>query len=150
MKTINLFKNAEKFSRAFSLFEKYITKNDFCFGVNNLDIKTIDFKVFKSFLYDFFEKNNIYVTVKAYDLTSNVKWHYVIELENNQINQDGFNERELAEYVAFIKCFQFLDTRLFIEYSKNRYIDETSDSSLLNVNWVHLNKVLNYKRKLLI
>jgi hypothetical protein len=148
MKTINLFKDAEKFTRSFSLFEKFI-KNDNYFSENNLDVKLSDFKVFKSLLYDFFESHDIYLSVKPYSL-SDLKWEYLIQLENNLISRDGFNKKEYAEYVAFIKCFQFLDTRLFIEYSKNRYIDESADSSLLNVNWVHLNKVLNYKRKFII
>lgn len=140
---------SEKYGRANSDFLKYI-KNDNYFVNNNLDIENAEFSVFKSLLYSFFESHKIFITVRPFDIYSKLKWSYLIELDNNEIFDGSYQEKEIAEYIAFLKCFQFLDTRLFIEYTKNRYYDESADVACLNVNWTHLNKVLNYKRKFLL
>ena len=68
-------------------------------------------------------------------------------IEVEDIIEGDFAKREYAEFIMFKKAFQFLDTRLFIKDTKNRFIDESSDSSCLNVNWKHLSIVLNHKRK---
>lgn len=138
-----------RYGRANTLFIKYINSDNF-FTKNKIDVVSAEFSVFKSLIYSFFESHNIFVTVRPYDIDKNVRWSYLIEIDNNEISDGGYNEKEISEYIAFLKCFQFLDTRLFIEYTKNRYYDESADVACLNVNWTHLNKVLNYKRKYLL
>jgi hypothetical protein len=139
---------SNKYGRANTVFTKYIYGDNY-FTQKNLDLELVDFNVFKTLLYSFFESQKIFVTVKPYEL-KDIKWSYLIEIDDNEISDGNYKEKEVAEYIAFLKCFQFLDTRLFIEQTKNRYYDESADVACLNVNWKHLNKVLNYKRKYLL
>lgn len=149
----------EKNKRAFRAFELFLKKEK-SFGVTenllNQQVKEIicglSFKELSGMVYYFFDTQNIVLAVIPYDvLTQNekvtCKWKYLINIDNTDIIEGDFAKREYAEFIMFKKAFQFLDTRLFIKDTKNRFIDESSDSSCLNVNWKHLSIVLNHKRK---
>ena len=136
---------SQKYSRAFKNFQDFISKDNY-FSDNKLDFNTANFNIFRGFLYSFFESHSIYITTTPYDIKSSCKWNYFIYIDNIEIAEADFTDRETAEYIAFLKCFQFLDTKLFIELSQNRFYDQSSDVSCLNMDWEHLNKVLNYKR----
>ena len=153
---------SSKFKRAYKVLEFYLIKEVNRFEQNLLpeQIKELicqtDFKELRGILYSFFDKNNILVSISPYDITKsndekiNSKWKYFISIDGTEIIEGEFKKREYAEFVAFQKAFEFLDTMLFIKDTSNRFYDQSADSSCLNVNWQHLNKVLNHKRKSLI
>lgn len=150
MGTKDLLKTcSDKYVMAYKDFESFISKNSLS------EHKTIDsvifelkFSVFRGVLYSFFESNSIYITTTPYDINQKgCKWNYFIFLDGTEIAESEFDCRETAEYIAFLKSFQFLDTKLFIKYTQDRFYDQFSDVSCLNMDWNHLNKVLNYKRK---
>jgi hypothetical protein len=143
---------SEKYKRAYIELKNYLFTNNrqLQFDINN--ISDIDFKISRGILYSFFDSCSILVSVSPHDITKNdnkqkCRWSYLIALDDTEIIEGHFKKREEAEYIAFLKCFQFLDTKLFIKQTKDRFYDETSDTSCLNVNWVQLNRVLSYKRK---
>jgi hypothetical protein len=151
---------SSKNKRAYKLLEFYLKKEVSLFKENLLpeqvrEIATqIPFKELRGSLYSFFDRNNILVSVSPYGIEFDgddfvkCKWKFNIVIDDNDIIESDFDKREYAEFISFQRAFQFLDTKLFIEQTKNRFYDETADSSCLNVNWGHLNKVLNHKRKI--
>lgn len=159
-----LIKNtSDKLKRAYRLLETYFRVEVFINSGNLLpeqiknNICDIDFRQLKGLLFSFFDKHNIIISVGAYSINKSkdnslvkCRWQYYINIDGTEIIEGDFEKREYAEFIAFQKAFQFLDTQLFIEYSKDRFFDESSDSACLNVNWVHLNKVLNHRRENLI
>ena len=158
-----LIKNTfDKYKRASKSLEFYLIKNVDRFESNLLpeqikeNICQTDFKEFRGILYSFFDNNSILISVNPYDINQEsndeikCKWQYYMNIDGTDITEGDFKKREQAEFVAFQKAFEFLDTKLFIKDTSNRFYDESSDSSCLNVNWNHLNKVLNHKRKSLI
>ena len=159
-----LINDVSKFKRAFNLFEYYLKNENYLNLIkDNLlpeqikeIITGIKFTELRGIIYSFLDKNNIFISISPYDINyiekdnkAHVKWRYIINIDGNDIIESDFDKREYAEFICFKKAFQFLDTKLFIEQTSNRFYDETSDSSCLNVNWKHLDKVLNHKRKLL-
>ena len=142
---------ADKYKRSYIALTEYLS-NSQAFNLDtNPVIEDMDFKMARGMLYSFFESHSILVSVTPQDITHRdetmqCRWAYFICLEETEIIESGFKAREEAEYIAFLKSFQFLDTRLFIKQTKNRFYDQTSDSSCLNVNWEQLNRVLSYKR----
>lgn len=143
----------EKYRRSYTELSKYLDNNKDNFGINILDITKFDFKPISGILYSFFDSHSILISVTPQNI-SNKKgkatkcgWSYLIYLEETEIIEGDFSERVTAEYIAFLKAFQFLDTKLFIEQTKDRFIDESSDTSCLNMNWKQLNLVLAHKRK---
>ena len=146
---------SEKHKRAFVSFNDYIKNTELHEGQGNiLSIKeNTNFNFFRGILYSFFESQSILVSSNF----SNVKlknkkdiqctWGYLIFIEGTEIREGGFPSREMAEVVAFTKAFQFLDTRLFILDTTDRFYDDGSAVSCLNVNWSHLDKVIQYRRK---
>jgi len=162
-KSIILIKNTfDKYKRASKLLEFYLIKNVERFESNlfpeqtkNLILQT-DFKELRGILYSFFDNNSILISVNPYDISqqpneeTKCSWQYYMNIDATDITEGDFKNREQAEFVAFQKAFEFLDTKLFIKDTSNRFYDESADSSCLNVNWKHLNKVLNHKRKYLI
>jgi hypothetical protein len=154
--TKNIF---DKYKRASKSFEYYLINEIGRFKSNLLNQQIIDllcetdFKELRGILYSFFEKNNILISITPYDISYSgdeivCKWQYYMNINKTEITELDFKKREQAEFVSFQKAFEFLDTVLFIKDTSNRFYDESSDSSCLNVNWEHLNKVLNHKRKL--
>lgn len=161
--SIILIKNTfDKYKRASKLLEFYLIKEVERFEENLLPEQTknlifqTDFKELRGILYSFFDKNSILISVNPYDISQQsneeikCNWQYYMNIDGTDITEGDFKKREQAEFVAFQKAFEFLDTKLFIKDTSNRFYDESSDSSCLNVNWNHLNKVLNHKRKSLI
>jgi len=159
--TILIKNTSEKHKRAYTVLEFYLMKEVSRFKENLLpeQIKELiyqtPFKEFRGILYSFFDKNNILISISPYDISKSneeikCKWQYYISIDGVDIIEGDFNKREHAEFVAFQKSFEFLETKIFIKDTSNRFYDESSDSSCLNVNWKHLNKVLNHKRKALI
>jgi hypothetical protein len=157
-----LIKNTfDKYKRAYKSLEFYLKKEVDRFQENLLPeqirelVCQTSFKEFRGLLYSFFENNDILISVSPYDIDKSnekikCKWKYYINIDGVDIIDGDFKKREEAEFVSFQKAFEFLDTKLFIKDTSNRFYDESSDSSCLNVNWKHLNKVLNHKRKALI
>lgn len=149
----------EKNKRAFYSFELFLKKEK-AFGITenilSQQVKDIlcevSFKELCGIIYYFFDNKNMILAVMPYDFhtakdTTTCKWKFLINIDNTDIIEGDFDKREYAEFIMFKKAFQFLDTTLFIKDTQNRYIDESADSSCLNVNWKHLSTVLNYKRK---
>lgn len=158
-----ILNTSDKFKRAYRLLETYFRVEVFINSGHLLPEKIkekacdIDFRQLKGLLFSFFDKYNIIISVGAYSIDKSknnnsikCRWQYCINVDDTEIIEGDFDKREYAEFIAFQKAFQFLDTQLFIEYSKDRFFDESSDSACLNVNWQHLNKVLNYRRENLI
>jgi hypothetical protein len=146
METKVLLENiAKNYGRANNLFFDFLKSENY-FTKNNLNVYDADFSVLRGMIYEFFEKQEIYVTVVPYEIKPILKWSYQIIIDGYEINDKYFSSKQFSEYVAFIKCFQFLDTRLIIEQNKYKYFDDSADSSLLRVNWTHLDKVLSHKR----
>jgi len=154
-----LINNAyEKFKRAYKVLEFYLLKEIPSFRNNLLpeQMKELmcqyNFKELKGILSAFFDSNNILISTIPYDIESKeelkCKWKFYIHIDGVEIIDGNFPKREQAEFISFQKAFQFLDTKLFIKDTESRFYDETSDSSCLNVNWKHLDKVLSYKRKM--
>lgn len=142
----------DKQTRAYTELRKYLNENGEKLGINSLTIEDVDFCVLRGILYSFFERHSIIVSVnpRSIDLDEGkVKcdWSYLIHLEGAEVMEHEFKDREVAEFVAFTRAFQFLDTTLFMQYSKDRFFDESADSSCLNVNWEQLNRVLSHKRR---
>lgn len=143
---------ADKYKRAYIALLEYLKINsqDFSLDTNPV-IGDMDFRMVRGMLYSFFESHSILVSVTPQDITHRdermqCRWAYFICLEETEIIESGFKTREESEYIAFLKSFQFLDTKLFVMQTKNRFYDQTSDISCLNVNWGHMNRVLSYKR----
>ena len=112
-----------------------------------------NFEESKGYLYDFFESQKVFVSVSPYDIKESKgkitnKWSFYIWVESTDIREGGFMSREQAELVAFEKAFQFVETKITIEHSKDRHYDESATSCNLRVNWGLLTKVLAEKRKL--
>jgi len=159
--TILIKNTSEKYKRAYKVLEFHLIKEVNRFKENLLpeQIKELvyqtPFKEFRGVLYSFFDKNDILISISPYEIDKSneeikCKWQYYINIDGVDIIEGDFNKREHAEFVAFQKSFEFLETKIFIKDTSNRFYDESSDSSCLNVNWKHLNKVLNHKRKALI
>jgi len=144
-----------KYTRALSRLDFYLKNNhkDFGYGIN--EFEDIGFKNITALLYSFFDENSIIVSVQPQNVESKgdklkCSWEIAIFIDKEEVKEYDLGSRESAEFVAFQKAFQFLDTKLFIELTKYRFYDESSDSSCLNMNWVHVDKVLTYRRKNLI
>ena len=150
MNTENLLHVAsDKYKRANVCLLRFISDNSFI-NQNNLSLHKIPFSVFRGMMYSFFQNQGILVSIAPYDLFSKRKWSYTIYYDGEEIVKRGFTERESAEWTAFEKCLQYMDTKMFIQDVKNRFYDYKSSSSPCNINWEHLNKVLIYRRKHLI
>lgn len=146
---------SDKYKRAYVELRNYLFNNNkhLQFDINT--ISDVDFKISRGILYSFFDSCSILISVTPHDIIKKddkqkCKWSYLIALDDTEIIEGHFKTRDEAEYIAFLKSFQFLDTRLFIKQTKDRFFDESSDTSCLNVNWNQLNRVLSYKRKYLI
>jgi len=143
-----------KYTRAYQRLDIYL-KNSKDFNCTIYNIEDVSFKSVTALLYSFFDDNSILVSVYPEDVEKKenrlkCNWTISIFIEKEEIKEYDLASRETAEFVAFQKAFQFLDTKLFIELTKDRFYDESSDSCCLNMNWVHVDKVLTYRRKNLI
>ena len=132
----------EKYQKAFSELNIFLSSR-----MNMSQFEKTDFNVARGLFYSFFDSHSILVSTLPYYFKSETKcrWQYVINIDGIEISEGYLPNRETAEYVAFMRAFQFLDTKLFIEYTKGRFSDE-SETSCLNINWEHLHRVLNHKR----
>ena len=144
-----------KYTRAYQRLDTYLKNSkDFDYKIDS--IGDVSFKSITALLYSFFDENSILVSVYPEDVEKKENrlkcnnWRISIFIEKEEIKEYDLASRETAEFVAFQKAFQFLDTKLFIELTKDRFYDESSDSCCLNMNWVHVDKVLTYRRKNLI
>ena len=112
-----------------------------------------DFKSISGVLESFFEKFDIVISVipniilKSKSQKTKHLWSYLMYVDGAEVFEGDFPNRETAQYLAFLKAFQFLDTKLFIKLTKNRFEDESSDISCLNMNWTKLDEVIMYRRK---
>jgi hypothetical protein len=155
MESKTLIYSSAIYKRAFTALE-YHLMNKFNLYKNCLpeqikeNLVKKDFKELRGFLYSLFDDNEILISVYPTQISKyrrGVHWEHSIKLDGIEINEDSFHTREQAEFIAFSKAFQFLDTKIFIEQTKDRFYDDSSDSSCVKMNWEHLNKILNYKRK---
>lgn len=135
---INIF---EKYGRAFVSFNEFVSNK-----YNDLNYKDLNFNLLRGLLYEFFENNNIFVNVYAFDFEK-PKWTLRINIDNYEIIDGDYAEKNVAEYVAFNKCFQFLDTRLFVSDIHSNLHEDSSDIEVLKFNWKHLDNVLKSKRQ---
>jgi hypothetical protein len=136
-----------KQTRAYNSLNTYLqSSKDFDYKID--DLENISFKCMTALLYSFFDDNSVFVSVYPQEINRNAtKWEISIFIDGKCLKESDFLNREMAEYIAFKKAFQFLDTKLFIEMTKNLFYDGSADSSCLNVDWIHLDKVLTYRRK---
>lgn len=136
-----------KHNRAYNHLDAYLSNSkDFHYKID--DLENISFKSMTALLYSFFDDNCVFVSLCLQEINRNgTKWEVSIFIDGKCIKENDFLNREMAEYIAFKKAFQFLDTKLFIDMTKNLFYDGSSDSSCLNVDWIHLDKVLTYRRK---
>lgn len=154
-KSKNLLKIiSENYKLSFVELNYFANNNLSVFNINS-DLELNDFKLLRSVFYAMFDSIGIYSTVIPHNVIQEdnkfeCKWKYIICVDGTEVTESNYNSREDAEFIAFKKCFSYYETKLFIEFTKHRYWDETADSSCLNVNWEHLKRVLNYKRKHLI
>jgi hypothetical protein len=143
--------------RAFNSLIQFIKKDSYD-SLNAMDYLVyeysceLNFNKFRGIVYSFFDTKDIIISVYPISVLKKggktiCKWSYYINIDGNDISEGDFEKREYAEFIAFQKAFQFLDTKMFIDDTKNRFEDEKADSSCLNVNWEHLDKVLSFKRK---
>ena len=155
MESKTLINNSSVYKRAFTALE-YHLMNKFNLYKNCLseqikeNLIEKDFKELRGFLYSLFDDNEILISVYPKQISKyrrGFNWEHTIKIDGIEIIEDSFVTREQAEFIAFSKAFQFLDTKIFIEQTQYRFYDESSDSSCAKMNWEHLNKVLNYKRK---
>jgi hypothetical protein len=131
----------KKYGRSFVSFNEYMTIN-----YKDLNYKDLKFTLLRGLLYEFFESNNIMVSVYAFDF-ENPKWTFRINIDNYEIIDGDYAEKIMAEFIAFDKCFEFLNTRLFINEIYDNLHEDSSDISVLKFNWNHLDKVLKNKRQ---
>jgi len=150
----------EKNKRSFNALIQFVKRESYD-SLDTMDYLVYEyscntnFSKFRGTLYSFFDSKNIIISIypTSIDYKDNVsvcRWSYYVNVDGNDIHEGDFDKREYAEFIAFQKAFQFLDTKMFIQDTKYRFEDETADSSCLNVNWGHLDKVLSFKRKNLI
>lgn len=139
-----------KHTRVYNHLDTYLkSSRDFNYKID--DLVDISFKSMTALLYSFFDDNSVLVSINPQEINRNgVKWEASIFIDGKCIKESDFSNRQMAEYIAFKKAFQFLDTKLFIDMTKNLFYDGSSDSSCINVDWIHLDKVLTYRRKNLI
>ena len=135
---------SSKYKRADLVFQKYLQQNRFLNGIK-IELKDIPFSVFRGILYSFFQNQGILVSVRPYNF-ENRQWLYEIYLDGQLLKVSNFKERESAEWSAFERCFQYHDTKLFIEDIKSRFHESIDDTSCCTVHWEHLFKVLKMKR----
>lgn len=143
----------EQYRRSYASLSNHLTEHISTYGITIHNIGDYDFKSVSGILSSFFDEHNILVSVipnnilnKKSEKTKHL-WSYLMYIDKTEIVEGDFQSREIAEYIAFLKAFQFLDTKLFIEQTKERFFDESSDISCLKMNWDKLNEVLSYKRK---
>jgi hypothetical protein len=138
-----------KCTRAYKYLEEYLNNNTRHFNCKIDDLEDMSFKSITGLLYSFFDENQITVSVCPENINKG-KWEVTVYVGKEAIRQGDLFSRELSEFIAFQKAFQFLDTKIFLEHTKNLFYDGSADSSCINVNWSHLDKVLTYRRKNLI
>ena len=135
-------------------------------GVNNINMADDEFSKqfldvnleisnpthFKSYLYDFFEQNNIIICPFVFDIrkidefTTKKRWGISVWVNNTEIRESEFVDRDEAEWMAFSKAFLFLHTELQVQEVKKKYIDQSSDSSAIKIDYELLTKVIDSKR----
>jgi hypothetical protein len=138
---MNIANLENKYGRAFVSLNDFISKK-----YKNLKYKELEFSLFRGLLYEFFENNNIFISVYPFEF-NNPRWTYRINIDSYEIIDGDYSDKFLAEYVAFDKCFQFLDTRLFVKDIHSNLHEDSSDIEVLKFNWKHLDNVLKSKRQ---
>lgn len=106
----------------------------------------------KSFLYDFFEARNIIITAVLNDIRKTEKglvkrWGFVIWIDEGELRENDFVNREEAEWVAFEQCFMYRESDIKVEYIRLQSIDQNADSSPVKLNYALIRKFLYTKRK---
>ena len=138
---MNIFILEKKYGRAFVKFDEFMSNQ-----YKEIKIKELDFVFLRGLLYDFFENNLIFVSVYAFEYSPIPKWTFRINIDNYEIIDGDYSNKKIAEYVAFSKCFEFLDTRLFVSDIYNNLHEDSSNISALKFDWKHLDNVLKNKR----
>ena len=133
--------NLEKYGRAFVLFDSFVSNK-----YPKVKHRELDFTLLRGLIYEFFENNQIFISVYAFEFEK-PKWTFRINIDNYEIIDGDFSDKFIAEYIAFNKCFQFLDTRLFVSDIHSNLHEDSSDIEVLKFNWKHLDNVLKSKRQ---
>jgi hypothetical protein len=90
-------------------FKKFTEKMFPYVGV--VSLSTLEFYDIKK-LYNFFDKEGIYLTIEMYNLN---QWVFSISLQNGIVlgpNQSTKSNREDIEYDGFLECFKLLNKKL--------------------------------------
>lgn len=109
---------------------------------------------FRGALLSWFDSCDVLISVIPHQIEKKLnvvtkQWMCLVWVDGEEIRGDKFEGREQAETSAFLKAFQFVETKVQLEIElKQRFLDDSSLITPINVNWAHLDAVLAKKRAL--